>query len=743
MAYKIWVKYEDNCPIKIVIDKGDVDDLKKVIKKELPSLDVSRICLRMHGKGVDLDPELEIDESFVNNSKTPIQILSNDNDIRRADWQWPCIKIMKDYWGDEKIISIEEIQKQTSAIFKIIYLNYKDVCTILVELYSRSLIQILQEILIDNDNINDDMPKIKAQDLYHVMEDLEILYNGLETASKSTSEPSMETEKKSHLNHLIRFLKQEYNETVEKQNKTIEKKTVSFDMLWVFYTKDLEVWYKCDMSNQQISGTIFSAEKVVRTIDFEKVSFFNIIIKVVDYDGHGFKHCYVERNIREFNGEKSFSDLSVVPFKFSESHDFLKETIYCIGKKFFELAANRHFMEYTGSLFRWIKVNGCPEIEAIRADGRVMIDLKSFATMNPSYPMDNAKPPNPCDVNLLGKKGYLENYAYEKSYCFAPALVYGFSFALKEWGQFMVMNFSKINFNESAFEYLVMSQDKKEVLLELVKQYSNKTTNSKKLENVNSSDSLLVKQLDPIANKGKGCIFLCYGPPGTGKTLTAESVAEFLERPLWTIGVHELGTDLAKMEQQLVKILDIAFTWKAVLLLDEADIYFEKRTSDNANRNAMTGIFLRHLEYYQGILFLTTNRVMSIDDAFRSRITMCFHYPKLIPEKRKEIWKNFIDGAGLDLNADDFSKYELNGREIRNILHIAQTLAEGNNEGITKDHVTKVIKIAQEFQEDMEKMKSYDQDYPEISGNEKAKKKLMVFEIISKKVTKWLVKNRQ
>lgn len=54
------------------------------------------------------------------------------------------------------------------------------------------------------------------------------------------------------------------------------------------------------------------------------------------------------------------------------------------------------------------------------------------------------------------------------------------------------------------------------------------------------------------------------------------------------------------MEQQLVKILNIAFTWKAVLLLDEADIYFEKRTYDNTNRNAMTGIFLRHLEYYQG-----------------------------------------------------------------------------------------------------------------------------------------------
>lgn len=303
---------------------------------------------------------------------------------------------------------------------------------------------------------------------------------------------------------------------------------------------------KCNMSDQQISGTIFSAEKVESMVRFEKSTYYNIIIKVVDYDGKGFKHCNVSRKIQEFNGEKSFSDLSVVPFKFSESHDFLKESIYSSGKSFFELAADRHFMEYTGSLFRWVKENGSNKLEVIRADGRVMIDLKSFAAMNPSYPMDNAKPPNTCDVELRGKKGYLENYDYEKAYCFAPALVYGFSFALKEWGQFMVMNFNKINYNENAFEHLVMPEDNKVVLLELVKKYSNQTTSGKELKNGNSPDSLSVKQLDPIANKGKGCIFLCYGPPGTGKTLTAESVAELLKRPLWTIGVSELGTDFAK-----------------------------------------------------------------------------------------------------------------------------------------------------------------------------------------------------
>ncbi len=59
---------------------------------------------------------------------------------------------------------------------------------------------------------------------------------------------------------------------------------------------------------------------------------------------------------------------------------------------------------------------------------------------------------------------------------------------------------------------------------------------------------------------------------------------------------------LYRLENQLVKILDIAFKWKAVVLLDEADVYLEERDTNDLNRNAMTGVFLRQLEYYQGKL---------------------------------------------------------------------------------------------------------------------------------------------
>lgn len=64
-----------------------------------------------------------------------------------------------------------------------------------------------------------------------------------------------------------------------------------------------------------------------------------------------------------------------------------------------------------------------------------------------------------------------------------------------------------------------------------------------------------------------------HGPPGTGKTLTAEGIAELLKRPLYMVSVGELGTNPHQLETELNKILDVAHSWGAVLLLDEADVF--------------------------------------------------------------------------------------------------------------------------------------------------------------------------
>ena len=73
---------------------------------------------------------------------------------------------------------------------------------------------------------------------------------------------------------------------------------------------------------------------------------------------------------------------------------------------------------------------------------------------------------------------------------------------------------------------------------------------------------------------------MLHGPPGTGKTLTAEGIAELLKRPLYMVSTGELGTRSDQLEVELNKILDVAHSWGAVLLLDEADVFLGMASMD-------------------------------------------------------------------------------------------------------------------------------------------------------------------
>jgi SpoVK/Ycf46/Vps4 family AAA+-type ATPase len=124
---------------------------------------------------------------------------------------------------------------------------------------------------------------------------------------------------------------------------------------------------------------------------------------------------------------------------------------------------------------------------------------------------------------------------------------------------------------------------------------------------------------DIIKGKGTG---LLLGPPGVGKTLTAEAVAEISRLPLFVMSCGELGSQANEINKSLKKYLDLATRWNAVLLLDEADVYLAKRNDNDLERNAIVSVFLREIEYYTGILILTTNRVQSVDSAFQSKFVL-------------------------------------------------------------------------------------------------------------------------
>lgn len=143
---------------------------------------------------------------------------------------------------------------------------------------------------------------------------------------------------------------------------------------------------------------------------------------------------------------------------------------------------------------------------------------------------------------------------------------------------------------------------------------------------------------DIIAGKSGGTTVLCAGPAGVGKTLTAEVYAEIVRRPLYRVHSGQLGLNVAAMETALKDVLTRAQRWGAVMLIDEADVYIRRR-DDNIATNAVVGVFLRVLEYFNGLLFLTTNRVDDIDEAIISRCIALIKYHPPEAEARRRIWR--------------------------------------------------------------------------------------------------------
>lgn len=189
-----------------------------------------------------------------------------------------------------------------------------------------------------------------------------------------------------------------------------------------------------------------------------------------------------------------------------------------------------------------------------------------------------------------------------------------------------------------------------------------------------------------------------------GKTLTAEAVAEVAKRPLMVVSSGEIGSNVGTVEKRLRVEIELAEAWNAVLLLDEADVFMAERDDNHIERNAITSVFLRELEYYRGIILLTTNRLKSIDSAFQSRIHFFFHYNDLDLRAKAQVWKTFLDKAeaaeGIRVDVTDEQRqtlalHDFNGRQIKNIVSTTRLYALRKKQPITMELLQMAIGFSQ------------------------------------------------
>jgi ATP-dependent Clp protease ATP-binding subunit ClpA len=205
--------------------------------------------------------------------------------------------------------------------------------------------------------------------------------------------------------------------------------------------------------------------------------------------------------------------------------------------------------------------------------------------------------------------------------------------------------------------------------------------------------------------KGLGTSALFSGPPGTGKTMVAALIAKELGLELYQVDMAKITSKyIGETERNLAALFDAAEAGHAVLLFDEADSLFGKRTevksSNDRYANLETNYLLQRLESFTGICLLTTNHESSIDPAFQRRLSLHVRFELPEVEERAALWQAMLPALAPVSEQLDFMwlarKFAMSGGYIRNATLRAAFLAADEGTEITGMHLERAARLEYE-----------------------------------------------
>ncbi|KAJ7586778.1 P-loop containing nucleoside triphosphate hydrolase protein [Mycena floridula] len=497
--------------------------------------------------------------------------------------------------------------------------------------------------------------------------------NDLINADEATATATI-VEFSEHLAVLMQFIEEEFKPIGDKLALVTAYGHIEFELLMFLFQPGQHL-VTLDDEGQPIAFRVKS-----RSIEIDILPVFIISGKAKRWNGSQYESYKVHRKVGRFEDTVAISSLP-----FQEIKPEIQEKLRVRGAKY-TAYSGVHYRLYNGA--------------------RVMIDKVAYDRQG-GYTRDPNQIIPELDDDLLH---------------LLPSNVVGFNLATKKWQSFLVDQLSPVTFDENAWDHLVLEPDVKTLIKGLVAV----------TKNANSSEGAKIIG-DVISGKGGGLIAVLHGPPGTGKTLTAESVAETLRRPLYMVGSSELPSTASSLETSLKSVLKLATAWDAVLLIDEADVYLEQRSlhevrADSTrvcsmvilfqiSRNALVSVALRVLEYHRGVLFLTTNRIKTFDEAFLSRFSIAVKFPELDQAGRLTVWSKFLEMAGCRIVSSELKRpheesdapvllrrdletlalKEFNGRTIKNLVRTAQALALSCETNLSSEHIMVVVRAQEKF----------------------------------------------
>jgi len=201
---------------------------------------------------------------------------------------------------------------------------------------------------------------------------------------------------------------------------------------------------------------------------------------------------------------------------------------------------------------------------------------------------------------------------------------------------------------------------------------------------------------------GRGLSALFAGPPGTGKTMICSLLAKELGLELYRIDLSQVVNKyIGETEKNLGRVFDEAARGQVMLLFDEADSLFAKRTevksSHDRYANLEVNYLLQRMESHDGVVVMTTNSETAIDPAFRRRIRFRIRFPAPDEAQRLQLWQGMMPkeaqvGASLDLRVVA-QKFPLAGGNIMNALVRAATAAQADGGPIQQHHLQRAAEL--------------------------------------------------
>ncbi|KAK8038642.1 hypothetical protein PG993_007053 [Apiospora rasikravindrae] len=393
---------------------------------------------------------------------------------------------------------------------------------------------------------------------------------------------------KQHLKLLIDVMKDLFVDLAPRVNDLLGKGKIDAAHLWVLFPK----------------GQIVHSRHLghVQAFQVRSLKDWNLYCRYVAYDGAAFGWTYTNIRIHEFVGTRSANELEAYPIGFHPRHEELKEELIERGRKSLDYQGIS-FSDYEGPAEgRIVRVydeeeeeDYGPETQHIKATGRVVVDafrgadyvspMGSLGTLTPGA-SEETKLPCP-----QGRRSTPEEQDIYRSrigvnrlwlMLMSPKTV---AYHLKEkvWVSVSVEGLSPTSWEDDAFEQLVLPKSTKDLVLTFVE--SHKTTQA------------------------------------LGSDFVAGKVSDKVKRPLYHLQAGEMGSKPSSLKSSLQKAFRLCEEWDGVLLLD---------------------VLLATLEYYSGIIFMTTNILEGLDPAIVSRLDIHLEYSCLDFPTRLQLWRNLL-----------------------------------------------------------------------------------------------------